>query len=319
MLFLWLSFSIYEQVKAQGDLQQSWNVLLQSFTGPQSWKIILVLLLMPVASMIEAWKWQTLVNRVQRVSYWKAIKAIFSGQAIAFNSINRIGEAAARAIYLDEGFRLKGMAISFIGSMSQIIIVLVFGLMGLFYMRIFIFDATHHLEALSMFWLTALMTLLIIGTGLFLLLYFKLSWLIRLLEKIPLVSRYRFIIESMEELPWSLLTKVLLLSAFRYIVIVVQYMLLLQVFETGISMIDAAALVYVMLLVMSLIPTIALAELGFRGKVSLQVLSLVSSNTVGIIATAAGIWIINLTIPAIAGSLFLLGFRLFRNHHKEQV
>jgi hypothetical protein len=40
---------------------------------------------------------------------------------------------------------------------------------------------------------------------------------------------------------------------------------------------------------------------------------LLSANTIGILATAAGIWIINLVIPAIAGSLLILGIRLFRN------
>jgi hypothetical protein len=93
---------------------------------------------------------------------------------------------------------------------------------------------------------------------------------------------------------------------------VIQYVLLLQVFEVNISFIDAAGMVAVMFLVLAVIPTIALAELGFRGKISLQLFGLFSSNTIGIVATAAGIWIINLIIPAIAGSLFILGVRLFR-------
>jgi hypothetical protein len=65
--------------------------------------------------------------------------------------------------------------------------------------------------------------------------------------------------------------------------------------------------------VLAIVPTIALAELGFRGKVSLLLFGLLSSNHIGIIATAAGIWIINLILPAIAGSIFILGLRFFRN------
>jgi hypothetical protein len=37
-----------------------------------------------------------------------------------------------------------------------------------------------------------------------------------------------------------------------------------------------------------------------------------SSNALGIIAATAGIWIINLLLPAVAGAVFLLGLRLFR-------
>lgn len=314
ILFVWLSYSIYQQVQRQSDLQQSWDMILSSFTGPHAWKLYLVIALMLLNWGIEALKWQILVGPVQKVSYWRAFRAVFSGQALAFNTINRLGESAGRAMYLEEGHRLKGIAISLVGSMSQIIITFVLGLFAMLYMRIFILDATHHLEGLSIFWLTGLMSVLTLGTALFVLLYFRLSWMIRLLEKIPFVAKYKFVVENMEELSWLFLTKILLLSAARYVVFVVQYVLLLQVFEVGINSVDAASLVSVMFLVLAIVPTIALAELGFRGKVSIQLFGLLSSNTIGIIATAAGIWIINLIIPAIAGSVFLLGIRLFRNN-----
>jgi hypothetical protein len=68
-----------------------------------------------------------------------------------------------------------------------------------------------------------------------------------------------------------------------------------------------------MFLVLGLVPSIAFVELGFRGKVSVLLLGMMSTNTVGIIATIAGIWLINLILPAIAGTLFILGVRIFRN------
>jgi hypothetical protein len=179
------------------------------------------------------------------------------------------------------------------------------------YMRIFIIDATHHLEGLSMFWLTGLMSILCFGTILLILMYYRLSWLIRLLEKIPLVARYRFVVEHMEKLDWQFLTKILLLSLLRYVVFIVQYVLMMQVFEVEIGIINTAA---VMLLVLSIVPSITLAELGIRGEVSLLLFGLLSTNLLGIIATTGSIWIINLIVPAIAGSVFLLGIRLFSNN-----
>ncbi len=285
-----------------------------SISGPQSSKFILVVLLLGVNFGVEAFKWKVLVSSVQKVSFWKAIKATLSGHALVFNSINRFGESAARSLYLDEGYRLKGMAISMIGSMSLILVNLVMGLLGMLYMRFFILDATHHFEELSMFWLTGLMSVLSFGTILLGLMYYKLSWLIRLLEKIPLVARYRFVVENMEKLHWRFLTKILLLSMLRYLVFIVQYVLLMQVFEAGTGITDTAALVAVMLLVLSIVPSITLAELGIRGKVSLQLFGLLSTNFLGIIATTGSIWIINLIVPAVAGSVFLLGIRVFRNN-----
>ena len=88
---------------------------------------------------------------------------------------------------------------------------------------------------------------------------------------------------------------------------------MLQVFGVEASIVSMAMMVSVLFLVLAMVPSIALAELGFRGKVSLQLFGLLSTNHIGIIAAAAGIWIINLIIPAIAGSILILGVRLFKN------
>jgi MFS family permease len=313
VLFVWLSYSIYRQVREQGDVQQSWRLILAAFSGPQLEKLVVVMLLMFLNWGIEARKWQFVVKGVQRVSFGRAFRAVFSGQALGFNTLNRVGESAGRALFLEEGNRLRGILLSVVGSMSQIIVTFVTGLFSLLYLRIYILDNSHHLEGLSVFWLDGLLYIITIGVLLFMLLYFRLSWCVQLLEKIPWIAKHRFFVQKLEDFHWKELTIILLLSMFRYVVFVVQYVLLLQVFEVTIPWQDAASLVSVMFLVLAIVPTIALAELGFRGKVSLQLFGLLSANTVGIIATAAGIWIINLIIPAIGGSLFLLGIRLFRN------
>ena len=95
-------------------------------------------------------------------------------------------------------------------------------------------------------------------------------------------------------------------------VFVVQYVVLLKVFGVAASILNLAMMVAVLFLVMAMVPTIALAELGFRGKISLQLFGLLSVNTIGIVSAAAGIWIINLILPAIIGSIFMVGIRLFK-------
>lgn len=274
---------------------------------------MLVIVLMFLNWGIEARKWQVLVRGIQQVSFGRAFRAVFSGHAFGFNTINRLGESAGRALFLDEGNRLRGILLSVVGSMSQIVVTFVSGILGLLYMRWYILNNTRHLEGLSIVWLDALIYTISAGIVLFILLYFRLSWLIRLLEKIPFIAKHKFFVQKLEDFHWQELTRILFLSASRFVVFVVQYVLLLQVFEVAIDWADAASMVCVMFLVLAIVPTIALAELGFRGKISLQLFGLLSSNAIGIVATAAGIWIINLIIPAIAGSLFILGIRLFRN------
>jgi hypothetical protein len=72
-----------------------------------------------------------------------------------------------------------------------------------------------------------------------------------------------------------------------------------------------------MFLVLAIIPTFAIAELGLRGKVSLKILELFSPNSLGISITAATIWLINLILPAIAGSLMILSVKIFNNKNER--
>lgn len=143
--------------------------------------------------------------------------------------------------------------------------------------------------------------------------YFEISWLTRLIERIPFVKKYSFFIQKLEEFTLRELLKVLLISFLRYFVFVVQYLLLLQVFKVDIAWWNAFWLIAVMFLVLAVIPTIALAELGVRGKISIFLFSVFSTNTIGIVLTATTIWLINLVVPALAGSLFLLGIKFFRS------
>jgi hypothetical protein len=88
--------------------------------------------------------------------------------------------------------------------------------------------------------------------------------------------------------------------------------LLLQVLHVGVDVWVGFWLVSVLFLCLAIWPTIAILELGLRWEYSLFLFSLYSSNTVGIYAVATAIWLINLVVPAMAGSLFLLGLRIFK-------
>lgn len=272
----------------------------------------MVMLLMLLNWGIEAYKWQLLVSRLQKISFLRAFSAIFSGQAFALNTINRAGDFVGRVLYLEEGNRLRAVALSLVGSMSQLLVTFAVGIFALVGLRSHLLQKGNMLQGLSEFWLDGLIIGLIPGILCFALFYFKLPLFTKLVEKIPFVHRFRYLIEKVEALSKKELTRILLLSFIRYLVFVVQYVVLLEVFGVAASMLDLAMMVAVLFLVMAMVPTIALAELGFRGKISLQLFGLLSVNTVGIISAAAGIWIINLILPAVFGSILMVGLRLFK-------
>lgn len=316
ILFLWLAYSIYQQVQHHKDLDQSWNLIKQTLVE-KGWKVIsFVFVLMILNWGLEARKWQLLATKVQPISYWSAYKAILTGQAFALNTINRSGDFVGKVLYLEEGNRLRAIGLSLIGSMSQILVTFSLGFISLTILRFTLLDNQAILPGLSVFWLDALLIGLIPGIFLFGVFYFNVALVIRWMERIPFVSKYKFFLEKMENLHNKELTRILLLSLFRYVVFVVQNVLLLKVFGVAANWQILVCLISVLFMLMAMIPTIALAELGIRGKLSLELFGLVSTNQLSILGASAGIWIINLIIPAMFGTVFLLGLRLFKQ--KEQ-
>jgi hypothetical protein len=97
-------------------------------------------------------------------------------------------------------------------------------------------------------------------------------------------------------------------------VFIVQYCLLFSVFGVTLSSSQAFAGVSAMFLFLAIIPSFTfLTDLGLRWELGLQIMQLFSSNIMGIFAVSLGIWIINLIIPALIGSLLILNIKLFRN------
>ena len=315
VLFIFLSFSIYRNIIHQPDWKQSLHEIKLSLQSREGWKAVLVVILMMANWSCEALKWRVLIGHIQRISFLTAFKAILSGLSVsvAMNTPNGSGEYFGRILYIKKGNRIRAITLTFVGSISQLIVTMSLGTLGLFLLRVKFSGATNDTIHLSLSIINSIVFSSIAITVSLIGIYFELSWLVKLLEKIPIVSKYSFFIKKLEEFKRRELLKVLLISALRYCVFVVQYLLLLQLFNVGINLATAFWLITIMFLALAIVPTIALAELGVRGKISIFLFGAFSTNTLGILFTASAIWLINLVVPALAGSLFILGIKLFRN------
>jgi hypothetical protein len=315
LLFIALSFSIYRHIVNQPDSKQAFLRIKESLYSEQGWKAILVIVLMLANWSCEAFKWRVLVGHIQKISFVTAFKAILSGLSVslAMNTPNGSGEYIGRILYVKQGNRLRAITLTLVGSISQLIVTMVLGTIGLFLLRDKFYNATSDTFHLSFHLSDAIAYGCVAFTTFLAGVYFELSWLVRLIEKIPFVKKYSFFIQKLEDFRWQELLKVLIISALRYSVFVVQYLLLLQVFNVGIPIFTAFWLITIMFLALAVVPTIALAELGVRGRISIFLFGMYSTNTLGIVFTASAIWLINLVVPALAGSLFLLGIKLFRS------
>jgi hypothetical protein len=265
---------------------------------------------------IEARKWQLLMRPVQKVSFLTSVKAILSGLALSLFLPNGFGEYPGRAVYMKEGNRLRSVALNVAGSMAQLIITLVAGIVSLIYLRTYSWNAAPQTQGISILWLDGIISMILMGTVLLTLVYFRLSWLTRLFEKIPFVNRYKYFIERLETFHWKELTRILNLSCIRFVVFVVQYILVLHVLEVKIDIMDAVCTTCVLFLLLAILPTIPFADVGIRGEAGRQLFGLITPDVFGVVVTTAVIWFVNLIIPSAAGTLFFLGIKIFRKQEK---
>ena len=279
-------------------------------SGSEAWKLIAIILLMFVNWGLETRKWQILLRHLHKISFWQAFKAILSGLAFALNTPNRIGEYGGRVLFIPEGKRVRAISLTLAGSFSQLLVTLLLGSFGLFVLSDRII-ASAEFSSLQI-WINALQVLVIFITLIGFIIYFKLSWLVRVIEKIPGIQSFTRHIEVLEEMHVKILIQVVLLSLFRFFVFIIQYNLMLQMMQVEMGWWNGFWTVSVLFLLLATLPTIALLELGLRWEYSIILFGLFSANILGIYAAATGIWLINLVLPALAGSLFILGVRIFK-------
>jgi hypothetical protein len=305
LLFIWLSWSIYRQISRQPNLEEAWQSIRSSFNSPRLWNLVAVLGLMVVNWSIEAIKWKTSVKPIQEVGFIKAFKAILSGVSFSVSTPNRVGEYLGRVMYMEEGNRLKTISLTIVASISQLIITLLAGCIGLVIIR----SGIEGKGLISPLWMDVIVYGTIAALLLLTLFYFRLSWLIKWVDRLPGSSRFAYLVRALEGFNATLLLKLLSLSALRFVVFIVQYYLLFRLFAVDVSWWETFWGISVSFLVMAVIPTFAIAELAQRGYIVKTIIGLYSANEVSIIFATAGIWFINLIIPAIAGSLLILSIR----------
>ncbi len=282
--------------------------------------LILVFLLMFINWSIEAFKWKYLIGKVEEISLFKSFQAVLTGISVSSFIPNRVGEFFGRIYILKTASRIEGILITVVGSMSQLLITVLAGSAALL-----VFIPSYFSGAgISQGYFYHGMVILVITLDLILVaMFFKLSFLATLKERIlqnglkPLRKFFRvFTFYHNREM-----ATVMLLSLARYMVFSSQFYMLLLLFDVRIPYLSALVLIALIYLIMAIIPTIALTELGIRGSVALYVFGLyfgqvfpsAGDHSTGVFAASTILWIINIGIPAVIGTVFVFRLQFFRN------
>lgn len=313
LVFCLLAWSIYRQLIRQTNWHQSLDSALQAITGASSWKIILACVLMFVNWGLEARKWQVAIGTIQRIPFITSLKAVFSGTTFAFFMPNRMGEYMGRILYLPENNRVQAVSLTIVCSMAQTMVTWLAGIAGLIFVGSLMAQKGLADESWR-FWMDTVLYVTIAGALILTLFYFRLVWVVKWLERIPRLKKFVNWIRVLDSFNATILLRILSLSVIRYTVFIAQYYLLFDVFKVPLSPAQVFGAISVVFLVLSVVPAIGfITELGVRWKASIEVVQIFNGNVAGILATSFAVWIINLVIPALLGSLLILGIKIFAN------
>ncbi len=294
---------IYLEVFQNKDTNKLRTQLVEAFvTWPQSLWLLLVVVLMLVNWSIEAVKWKALLKNMVTIPYRKAFAATLSGTTISLITPNKMGGFLGRIIYLNPNQRVAATFSSFYGNYSQLLVTVLLGITSLFYAI-----GTNHsfkeFGTIHLWWLTACLVPVLI---IMLYFYFNVAKLSRVVRKFPFLKKYTDKTAVWEAYRQSEQWNFLWLSAARYFVFTMQFYLLLIVFGVELEVLQGMMLVALIYLVITIIPTSVLGKLGVRESIALMVIGAISSNQNGILLASFLLWVINLVVPAIIGSLLIL-------------
>lgn len=312
IVFVILAFSIYRQIQRQPDWEVSVMQLKHALGSNLKWLILPVVLLMLVNWGLEARKWQLALANLQQLSFWTAFKATFTGSTMASFTPNRTGEYVGRILYVEEGKRLQAVSLTFICSMAQLQVTLYAGLAGL-WLFTKSFGSIINEPQSTIMWMNVLFYVVLAAAAVLTLFYFRLAWLIRVIHRWTGNAKIMRYVAVLEDCNATILLRILSLSGVRYLVFTLQYYLLFMLFGVDVNWWQTLQSVSVLFLVLAILPSFTfLTDLGIRWKAGIEIVQLYSTNTIGIFAAAFTIWLVNLIIPALVGSLLILGIRVFR-------
>jgi MFS family permease len=310
LLFIWLSYSVFKQIRDQPHLEESWLNIKSSFTDIRAINFFLVFVLMFVNWSLEALKWKISVQSVQPVTFFRSLKAIFSGVSFSITTPNRMGEYFGRMLYMEEGKRLKVISLTILGSLSQLIITILFGLLGLLILQVDI-DKLN-LSGWLQWVKNAGIAGGIIGFIFLTVFYFRIGWLVKWIDKIPAIKKYIWLINELERTHTTLLVRLLSISMLRYFIFTTQYFLLFRFFGVEINWWQSFWAIAIVFFIMAIIPSIELFEIVGKAFVTQEIFAIFTANTLAIGFVTTTIWFINLVVPAAIGSLLILGIKFFK-------
>ncbi|WP_370527292.1 lysylphosphatidylglycerol synthase domain-containing protein [Pedobacter sp. SYSU D00535] len=264
----------------------------------------LVLVLMLLNWFLEALKWKFLIKKVEGISVWKSIESVFCGLTLAVFTPNRIGEYGGRVFFLSPRRRILGVVAMSVGAVGQMVITNMLGACAILWFVIRFLELNILLDY-------ALAVLVLFFCAFFFVFYFNIELIGRLLVRVKFLRKFKRFFGLLARYSTRDLTVVFAYCLARFAVFTSQYCLIISMLIPEMHLFEMSMMVFILFFIQSALPSLDFLDVGVRTLTATYFFGFITDQELAIMAATACIWLVNLIIPAILGSVFVFKLNFF--------
>ncbi|WP_246130286.1 hypothetical protein [Bizionia saleffrena] len=245
---------------------------------------------------LEIRKWQVLVGSLSKITFKAASQQTLGALTASLLTPNRIGDYGAKALYYQPQNRTKIVLLNLFGNTMQMIVTLVFGVIGLTTLAKD-YKLPLNFKYLINVGLAVLASLII--------LYRMSSY--NVFKKI-VNKLYPFVL-VLKRLSPKTKRVTLIISGLRYLVFSFQFYVILALFGIEIPYLEAMMLISTLYLFSSIMPSIFIFDVLIKSSIAVYLFALIGVGALPILCTTTLMWSLNFVLPSCLGSYFVLKFK----------
>ncbi|MFT5566410.1 MAG: uncharacterized membrane protein YbhN (UPF0104 family) [Glaciecola sp.] len=289
-VYIYKKFSAPENYNELKELFSSW------LTDGTGMIYLLLVLAMSFANWLtEAIKWQYLLKAILPIKILRSVSSVLTGLAITIIIPYRMGSFVGRVWHFPKDKRYEGAIASIYGGLAQLFVTVVLGLWALIL-------GHHYLTDLPLNYISIFAGILLLLVSF---VYFFPSLFISLLKKKIPIKDLAKAFEILRQYSLKQKLSVVALSVVRYIIFLLQYFLLLKIFNSNLSLVEVFLPIALVFFILSVMPTL-LFGIGLRETAALIILGPVISSEASILVSSLILWIVNMILPSIAGAIIFM-------------
>ena len=278
-------YFIYDRLARNEQLD--WEKFSQLVDRKKSFFGVLFILLLSVANrFLEILKWQNLVSYINSISIGEATKQVLGALTAGIFTPNGLGEYAGKAMYFNKKQTKKIIFLNLICNGIQMILTILFGILGL---------------TIIGYWKWSIV-ILTIAFLVFILFFFS--------KKIT-IKGYSIekLLNKIKEIPKHIHQKNMVYGLFRYLVFSHQYYFLFLAFDVDLPYLSLISTIAVVYFLASSLPSFQFLDFAVKGSVALFFFGKLGVNEWIVIFISTLMWFLNVVLPVIIGSYYVLKFK----------